>query len=207
MIEFFQKIGVEAAQLSWIDWAATVTALIYVVLATRENIWCWFWGIVSCSLWAYASFTFYDLWLDAILQVFYVFMGFIGLYQWRYGRKSEAKDLPVSQTPFKEHLLVLAGGLLLALFFGAFFDEYTPAAATYLDALTTTFSILATFLLVRKRLENWLYWVVIDALYAYLYFSREAYLFALLMILYTGIALAAYFRWRNSFRTQIRIER
>lgn len=197
MIDFFQNILTEAAALSWVDWVVTVTALIYVVLAARENVWCWFWGIISCSLWAYASFTFYDLWLDALLQLFYVAMGFAGIYQWRYGR-SAGGDLPVSRMGGRQHIFALAGGGALAWLFGALFDEYTPAAATYLDAVTTVFSVIATFLLVRKRLENWLYWVAIDSLYSYLYFSRGAYLFALLMVLYTGIALAAYFRWRRS---------
>ena len=200
MIDFFQNILAEAAALSWVDWVVTVTALIYVVLAARENVWCWFWGIISCSLWAYASFTFYDLWLDALLQLFYVAMGFAGIYQWRYGR-SAGGDLPVSRMSGRSHGVVLAGGGALAWLFGALFDEYTPAAATYLDAVTTVFSVIATFLLVRKRLENWLYWVAIDGLYSYLYFSRGAYLFALLMVLYTGIALFAYFRWRRSERS------
>jgi len=196
MLDFFQQVITEAAALSWVDWVVTITALIYVILAARENIWCWFWGIISCSLWAYASFTFYDLWLDAILQVFYVIMAFAGIYQWRYSRQA-GDDLPITRMKTQNHALVLAGGIALAWIFGALFDEYTPAAATYLDAVTTIFSVIATFLLVRKRLENWLYWIAIDGLYSYLYFSRGAYLFALLMVLYTGIALAAYFRWRK----------
>lgn len=198
MTAIFQQLLAEAAQLSWVDWVVTVTALIYVVLAARENIWCWFWGIISCSLWAYASFVFYDLWLDALLQVFYVIMGFVGIYRWRYGSRS-GSDLPVSRMPRREMAWTLAGGSLLAWIFGTLFDEYTPAAATYLDATTTVFSIITTFLLVQKRLESWLYWVVIDALYAYLYFSRGAYLFALLMVLYTGIAISAYFQWRRTW--------
>lgn len=196
MFDFFQNIMTEAAELSWLDWVVTVTALIYVVLAARENVWCWFWGIISCSLWAYASFMFYNLWLDAILQIFYVVMGFAGIYQWRFGRRA-GDDLPVSRMKTFDHVWILVGGVALAWIFGALFDEYTSAAATYLDAVTTIFSIITTFLLVRKRLENWLYWVAIDSLYSYLYFSRGAYLFAGLMVLYTAIALAAYFRWRN----------
>ena len=122
MIDFFQNILIEAAALSWIDWVVTVTALIYVLLAARENIWCWFWGIISCSLWAYASFTFYDLWLDALLQLFYVAMGFAGIYQWRYGR-SAGDDLPVSRMSGRQHGWVLVGGGALAWLFGALFDE------------------------------------------------------------------------------------
>ena len=86
-----QDIMKEAGVLSWVDWAATITALFYIVLAAREKVWCWFWGIISCSLWAYASYAFYELYLDAILQVFYVVMGFVGIYNWRYGGEGSTK--------------------------------------------------------------------------------------------------------------------
>ncbi|MBK7872100.1 MAG: nicotinamide mononucleotide transporter [Saprospiraceae bacterium] len=187
----------EAAAFSWVDWVAILTAIVYVVLAARENPWCWVWGIVSCSLWAYASFVFYNLWLDALLQLFYVAMGFVGLYRWKFANRKE-KTLLITQMWWVHHIHIITIGAFLSFFFGYFFDEYTPAAATYLDAFTTIFSIIATFILVQKKLENWLYWVVVDAIYAYLYASRGAYLFMLLMIAYTIIATIAFFRWKRN---------
>jgi nicotinamide mononucleotide transporter len=190
----------EAAALSWVDWTATITALIYVVLAARSNIWCWFWGIISCSLWAYASFAFYDLYLDALLQVFYVVMAVVGWYEWRRGGQSGALA-PIRRLPMREHAWILLGGGLLTFLFGSFFEAYTPAAATYWDAGTTVFSVIATFLLVRRALDNWVYWIAVDAVYVGLYASRGAYLFALLMVVYTVIAGVALWRWgRECFR-------
>lgn len=190
------EIAKEAAALSWVDWVATSTALVYVVLAARNQVWCWFWGIVSCSLWAYASYAFYGLYLDALLQLFYVAMSFVGIYNWKYGGQGGA-DAPVKQLSPSGHFTYLLAGSLLALAFGYFFDHYTPAAATYWDAFTTVFSILATFMLVRRLLDNWAYWVVIDLVYVGLYYSRGAYLFALLMVVYTVIAAMAWQAWRK----------
>lgn len=201
---FFSQIATEAAALSWVDWVATITAIFYVVLAAQERIWCWFWGIISCSLWAYASFVFYDLWMDALLQLFYVAMGFVGLYRWKFGNSSQ-QTLPVTRMWWIHHVHIILVGGIMAFFFGYFFDEYTPAAATYLDAFTTIFSIITTFLLIQKKLENWLYWVIIDATYAYLYFSRGAYLFAFLMVIYVIIAALAYRRWWKSVQSTIPI--
>ncbi len=190
------EIAKEAAALSWVDWVATSTALVYVVLAARNQVWCWFWGIVSCSLWAYASYAFYGLYLDALLQLFYVGMSFVGIYNWKYGGQ-EGADAPVRQLSPSDHFTYLIAGSLLALAFGYFFDNYTPAAATYWDAFTTVFSVLATFMLVRRLLDNWAYWVVIDLVYVGLYYSRGAYLFALLMVIYTIIAALAWREWRK----------
>ncbi len=195
----FQEILAEAAALSWVDWVATFTAIIYVVLAARGNIWCWAWGIISCSLWAYASFVFYELYLDALLQLFYVAMGFVGIYEWKYGGRAQ-EGLPISRLSINQHLQIIGGGTLAALLFGYFFDAYTPAAATYWDAFTTVFSIIATFILVRKVLDNWAYWIVVDAAYAGLYFSRGAYLFTFLMVVYVVIASLALRAWWREYQ-------
>lgn len=181
--------------LHWAEWVAVSTALVYVVLAARNNIWCWPWGIISCSLWTWCSYFLYDLYLDALLQVFYVLMGMVGWIRWA-GKTNQSPESITSMT-LKEHLLLFIIGIPLSMLFGFYFDEFTPAAATYLDSFTTVFAILATFLLVNKKVENWLYWIVIDAAYIYLYYSRGGWLFSLLMVVYTGIAIQGYFKWRK----------
>lgn len=180
---------------------AVITGVIYVVLAARNNSWCWFWGIISAIFWAYAVGVIFGLYLDAFLQVFYIVMGAIGWYQWTKGEKEE--QLAITRLSLQEHLGIIGIGLVLGLLFGYLFDEYTPAAATYLDAFTTVFSMAATFMVVQRKLENWLYWIVIDALYVYLYLTREAYLFALLFVVYTVIAMLGYWRWRKEMREEM----
>ena len=189
----------EAAQVGGLEWLATITALIYVVLAARESLWCWHFGIISCAIWAYITFSSYQLYLDAILNVFYVIMGFVGIYQWKFGAKNK-EALAISQMTSTQHLQILTIGSLAALLFGYYFDEYTPAAATYLDAFTTMFAIVTTFLVIQKKLENWLYWIVIDTAYIYLYASRGAYLFMLVYAIYVVIAVVGYFRWRKVYK-------
>ncbi|MEM1320320.1 MAG: nicotinamide riboside transporter PnuC [Bacteroidota bacterium] len=198
-MEILQSIYASAKGQSWIEWVVLITGLLYVILAARESIWCWFWGIISCSFLAYATYYFYQLQLDALLQIFYVIMGFIGLYRWRYGGQQQA-ELRIRRMSAGEHLRLITLGIILSLAFGYFFDNYTSAAATYLDASTTMFSVIATFLVIGKRLENWLYWIVVDMVYVYLYSSREAWLFALLLFIYTIIAVFGYLEWRKRYQ-------
>lgn len=186
--------------LSWVDWVVTITALIYVVGSARNKVWCWYWGMVSCGLWAYASYTYYQLYLDALLQLFYVGMAVWGIYQWRQGGTADA--LPISRLTWRHHIMYLGLGTAISLPFGYFFDTYTQAASTYWDAFTTIFAVLATWMLVRRQLDSWAYWVIIDLVYVGLYYSRGAYLFALLMVVYTLIAIWALQRWLGAFSEQ-----
>ena len=192
-----QSLLADIQALGWLDWLITATALVYVVLAARENPWCWAWGGVSCGLWGYVSFTRYDLWLDALLQVYYVGMSGYGLYQWVYSA-ADRSPRAVVRWPLKRHLGLFAVGIPLSLLFGYLFGAYTPAAATYLDAFTTVFAVLTTYLVARKVLENWYYWIAIDLALCYLYASRGAWLFALLMVVYIGIAAWGLARWRKA---------
>lgn len=192
-----EQILNQAGDITPVEWLAVGTAVIYMVYAVKENPVCWIWGIISCGLWAYASFFYFGLYLDAILQLFYVGMGFAGIYRWRSGNQDGSAVIPTTRTTTREHILIWSAGLPATFIFGYFFDVYTPAAATYLDAFTTVFSILATILLVRKKLENWVYWILTDGLYVYLYASRGAWLFALQMAIYTGLAVYGYFSWKK----------
>ena len=196
-----EQLNTDLQALGALDIGVTVTALVYVYLAARENAWCWAWGLVSCAGWAYLSFVAYDLWLDALLQVFYVGMSVYGLYQWKFGPAAAQTPPPVVRWPLRKHLWLWALGVPLSLFFGYFFAAYTPAAATYLDAFTTVFAMLTTYLVVKKVLANWWYWIGIDLALCYLYFSRGAILFALLMLLYVGIAAWGWWRWRKEYQT------
>ncbi len=196
MTEILNSIQTTAANLHWTEIGAVVFAIAYLVLAARENVWCWFWGILSCTLWAYAAFFLYDLYVDALLQVFYIIISFLGLYQWLYG-SAEQKALPITWLSRREHFLVVVVGLLATLFVGYFFDEYTPAAATYWDAFTTVFSVMITFMVIQKKIDNWLYWLVVDTVYVFLYWSRGGYLFALLFVAYLVIVALGFFQWQQ----------
>ena len=193
--EWWPQVVEAVRQLHWTETLAVVLGVVYVVLAGRGSKWCWPPGIVSCALWAWATFSLYHLWIDALLQLFYVGMGFRGWYRWT--RDGTAEELPVTTMGVRDHLRLWAIGLPLAFLFGWFFDAYTPAAATWLDAFTTVFAILTTWLVVQKKLENWLYWILVDGLYVYLYARQGAWLFMLLMVAYTLIAIAGWFRWRK----------
>ncbi len=212
----------EIFSLSPLDYLATLTALLYVWLAAGDNNLCWFFAAVSSACWAWLSFFEYQLVSDALLQLFYLVMAGVGLWRWRSesvppteGERLQAEawpdptdgygDILVPTTPIRrmtvrEHALTIGISTLGGLALGYFFSSVMTSAATYPDALTTAFSVTATFLLVNRRLENWLYWIVIDAVYVWIYWGQGALLFAILMVVYTIMAVYGYWNWRREAR-------
>lgn len=180
----------------WAEFIAIIAAIIYLILAARESIWCWFWGIISCSFWAYMTWFHYDLYFETGLQFFYIAISFQGIYAWKYGNKDK-KDLPISTFTGLEHLKIIVLGVFLSLLFGQLGAKYTDAAATYVDAFTTVFSVITTYMVIYKKLENWIYWFVIDGVNVYLYGSRGAYFFALLFVVYLFIVVFGWLKWRK----------
>lgn len=195
----FQQVFTEFAEQlkaqTWLDWAITLTSLAYIWLAAKERPICWVFGIVSCGLWAWADFFSYNLWVDGVLQIFYVAMGFWGLYAWQSGREETKSNIQV--WPMKRHFVLILSGLTLSLVLGFLFKKYTSTSYPYPDALVTSFSIIATVLTIKKVLEGWVYWVVFDAIAIVLFWLKDAVLVSFVMVVYTLMAAYAWRQWRT----------
>ncbi|MEK6481456.1 nicotinamide riboside transporter PnuC [Catalinimonas sp. 4WD22] len=188
-------------EINYIELLALVFGVLSVWFNTRELVWGWPTGIVGTVL---SGIIFLEarLYSDLILHIFYVILGFYGWYEWLYGgRRSGGRnkqELKVS-TLSKSRLLflMLLGGLGWAGF-GYFFDNYTDADLAYWDAFTTSFSFIGTYMLARKRIENWILWIVVDAVAAGIYMYKELFLLSLLYFLYLGLATYGFINWRKS---------
>ena len=175
---------------SVIESAAVFFSILYVVLAVKESILCWGAAAISVILYIYICYT-AQLYPETGLQVFYLLMAFYGYHQWN---KNDS-TLKIQQWTTTKHLLILLLGALLTFLMGFYFTIYTNAAMPLVDSFTTVFSVFATYMVTKKVLGNWLYWIVIDAVSVYLYFSRDLHLTSLLFIVYTVIAIFGYFSW------------
>ena len=181
-----------------IEYLAVLFSLAYVVLAARQNIWCWFFATISVTLYIYICFT-SKLFAETSLQFFYLLMAFYGYYNWN---KPENKSKIIQWNTNQHFAIILLGGILTFLM-GFYLTIYTSAKMPIIDSFTTVFSIIATYMIIKKVLENWLYWIVVDIVSTYLYFSRDLQLTSLLFIIYTFIAIFGYFFWINKIKTNV----
>ncbi len=201
MLTEFVSAGLAGlADTSWMEWAAIGFAIAYLLLAMRENIWCWACAAVSTVLYTIIYFE-YLLPQEALLNIYYLGMAGYGWWQWRSGRLNGEK-LRIHRWPVAWHLVaILVLGIVVAVA-GYLFDTYTESPNPYLDAFTTWPAVFTTLLVARKVLENWLYWIVIDAVAVYLNAIRGLEATSLLFALYTILAIIGYVSWYKTYKQQ-----
>jgi nicotinamide mononucleotide transporter len=181
--------------------AAVIAALAYVWLAAKENIWCWFFALVSTAIYTLLFWN-VSLLMESALNIYYLLMAIYGWWQWQ-GITKNHHPQEIHRWPVKRHLLAITGIVFVALASGWLLERYTGAALPYLDSFTTWAAVFTTWMVARKVLENWLYWIVIDAVSIYLYLDRELYQTAVLYLLYVGFALFGWYSWKRSMQQRL----
>lgn len=188
-----------------IEWVAAGLALGYLGFAIRQSAWCWAFAVASAVLYLFV-FARAGLVMQAALQVFYVGVSVYGWRAWR-GSVSEA-PLAVSRWSARQHALAWAAIAVFALVNGWVITRGAETSwVPYLDAAIAWGSVLTTWMVARKVLENWLYWVVLDIAAAVLAASQGLAATALLFLLYTMLALRGYWQWRRDARLAVAHEK
>jgi nicotinamide mononucleotide transporter len=198
----------ELSQYSIPEIIAVIASLSYTLLAARENRACWPAAFIG-SLIYIVVFWQYKLYMDSALNIYYAAMAVVGWFSWQASRTLSTAPMPpltisspiipspIIQWQAKQHIQWISLVLILSAISGYFLAKLTDAAFPYLDSFTTWASLLATWMVVKKVLETWLYWLVIDFVSMLLYFNKGLLFTALLFALYVVIVIYAYFNWRK----------
>ena len=198
-MELVATVLAAAGEQSPAEVLTVLLAVAYLVLAIRQNIWCWACAAGSTALSVYVFFG-AMLYMESALNGFYFVMAVYGWYCWYAGRGGD--ELPVTVWPGRVHVAALSGIVALSLSSGYLLASHTDAAYPYIDSLTTWGAVWATFLLARKVLEHWWYWLVIDLASIFIYWSRDLPLIALLFVLYVILVPFGMVSWTRSLRMQ-----
>lgn len=179
----------------YLEIIAVILNLIYLILLIKEHITCWFFGITGSIISIYLFYSI-GLYSESILYIYYVVIGIYGYRLWKKKNNSEY-NLKIQTLNPKTHLLIIISGILLAIITGHFFKSYTDAVNPYLDAFTTIFSFIASFLEARKILSSWLFWIIINTTTILLYYQQNLDYYLLLTIIYIGFSFIGYIDWKK----------
>jgi len=179
-----------------IEIAGFVLTIVSIWLNTKQNPWGWGVGILSilCYIYIFAS-----VWLlgDFLLNIYFFITSIYGWYLWKFGKKGN-KLLPVTRISLSEIKILILVGIIGSFLLGALLSSYPQAAVPYWDAETTAFSLIGQWLLVRKKLENWLVWIFVNLQYVAIYFYKDLIATSLLYVILTALAFKGWQDWRKS---------
>ncbi|HEY5545104.1 MAG TPA: nicotinamide riboside transporter PnuC [Gemmatimonadaceae bacterium] len=183
--------------LEWssLEGVAAAFGVVSVYLSTRQNIWSWPMAIVNVALYTVVFFQ-GRLYGQMGLQPIYLVLSVYGWYQWLHGGEQRTALRVARASPR------LLGGLLILNILGwlalAAFLRQTDAALPRLDALLTTTSLIAQWMMTRKILENWILWIAVDVVYVPMFFSQRLYATAMLYSAFLVLAIMGLVEWRRS---------
>lgn len=186
----------EAHGSSCLELVAVLFGIVSVYLSTRENIWSWPTALVNVSLF-FALFYRSGLYSDTGLQVVYFVLSIYGWYEWLYGGANRTA-ISVSRTTRKTWMVLCAIGVVAWAVLGSVTSRLPGTALPYVDAATTTVSLLAQWMMTRKLLENWAIWIAVDVVYIGMFIFKGLYLTAFNYGIYLALALLGYITWKRS---------
>ncbi|MCH7981264.1 MAG: nicotinamide mononucleotide transporter [Proteobacteria bacterium] len=201
MADFAADILQQFQAWSVLEGLGVAAAIAYLILAIRQDILCWVFAGISTVIYVYLFFT-ARLYMESVLNVFYLAMAVYGWVSWRAGRGENA-NLAVTIWPWRRHAVAMLVIVALSLVNGFLLTTYTDAEFPYIDSLTTWSAFWATFLVARKVLENWWYWLVIDVASVFIYWQRDLELTALLFVVYVIMIPFGFISWRRSMTAPV----
>jgi nicotinamide mononucleotide transporter len=206
---FFEIMGY---QLSYLEFFGVLFGLAAVWLSAKANIWSWPVGIVNVIL---AFFFCYQIRLypDMFLQVFFLVTNVIGWIRWtnpKPGEEDRKNELRVSHMKWRQFLLLSAVGIAGTIMLGSFASRLhewfprvfpIPSAYPYMDSFITVMSIVNTFFMIRKKIESWIIWIVVDIVATYMYFIKDAKFYSFEYLIFTGLAAYGLWNWIREYRS------
>ncbi|MGJ8620346.1 MAG: nicotinamide riboside transporter PnuC [Methylophilaceae bacterium] len=188
------------SQMSGWEIAAALMGVAYILLAAKESQWCWLFAFFSTVIYT-ALFWEGQLPMQALLNFYYMGMAVYGFWLWhRHGTAAEA--LHISSWGWSKNVMFILLGFVISALVTYYLQVTAQSQSPALDAYITVFSVMNTWLMAKKILQNWLYWIIIDAAAVLLYIETGYYATAVLFIINTILAISGFISWIKLYHQQ-----
>lgn len=181
-----------------LEMIGVVFGFLSVWYAKKENILVFPTGIISTGIFVYILWV-YGLLGDMLINAYYFSMSIIGWYLWT--RKVDADHfIPITKTNWKEKkwsVFLFISAIIFVFLVYTFFDKFNSWTA-YVDTLTTAIFFVGMWLMAKKKLENWIYWIIGDVISVPLYLYKGLIFTSLQYLLFTIIAIYGYMAWKKN---------
>lgn len=192
-------------EVNVLDILGTVLGFLYLWLEIRTSPWMWVVGSIMPAIYIVVLYQ-AGIYADCGMEVYYFLAGLYGLIIWLRGKTEQGEQVEISHTPREMYTRLSLVFVVLFVAIAAFLHECTDSRVPYVDAFTTSLSVIAMWMLSRKYIEQWWLWLVVDAVSSGLYVYKGVYGRSLLYAVYTVMAIYGYYTWRRTMRLSAVIE-
>lgn len=181
--------------MDYLEIIGTFVGLLYLWLEYRASIYLWIAGIVMPAIYIFVYYR-AGLYADFGINIYYLVAAVYGWMVWMRG-KGDKEELPITHTPVKTYLPLLAVFLIAFVGIAWILIRFTDSNVPWLDSFTTALSIIGMWMLARKYAEQWWPWIIVDIVSCGLYIYKDLYFTSALYGLYSIIAIFGYFKWKR----------
>ena len=179
---------------------AFISGLISVWLAVLNSHWNWPVGIVNCVAF-FILFMNARLYANAGLQILFIIISLWGWYEWLRGGKNKT-ELPITLLSKTEYLFNIIAFPVLSILIAVALNSQGDSALL-VDTLTTAASVIAIYIMGKRKIENWVIWVSVDSVYLFLFISQNLGLTAILYAIFLTMSVNGFIAWRKERRLHI----
>lgn len=197
--EIWQHFLTNIKETKWQEWVSTITQVASVMYARKNNILVYPTGIIGVLLAAYVYFFQADppLYADASLNIYYFLMSVYGWYNWVQKKDSGNLAYPVSWCTKKELWIGIAFFIFFWIVIYMVLLNFTNSNTPVLDSLVSATAITAMWWMAKRKVENWIAWIISNIIAIPLNFYKELMLFTLMYVLFLVLAWMGYVSWKK----------
>ncbi len=187
--------------VNYIEATGTIISIVYLYFSIKQNIWLWPLGLVSSAFYVYIFFV-AKIYADMALQVYYVLISIYGWYTWSVANEKTETDARIKSVKNNDGLVISLTfvSIILFIILSQILIHFTDSNIPYIDAFTTSLSIVATWMLAKRYLEHWMVWIIVDGVSSVVYVYKELYFTVFLYIIYTVMAVVGLQAWMKDLK-------
>ncbi|MEN2399165.1 nicotinamide riboside transporter PnuC [Flavobacterium sp. MC2016-06] len=176
-----------------------VFGFLSVYFTIKENILCWYFGFIQVTVYCFVFYT-SKLYSDMILHIIYIFLQILGWYNWKYGGVNHGT---LRITLMKKSILWIALTIIMSIGVGYIMQSKTDASYPYPDAFILVASLIAQYLMIKKVLGSWFFWIAVDLVAIVVYGYKSLYYTTALYAVFLIMAVIGYLQWKKTYKEEL----
>ena len=188
---------VDYIRTNWIEIVGAILSVIYLYLSIKQKISLWVFGFLSSAFYI-VVFLQTKFYADMSLQFYYLAISVYGWFIWTHAKPESGQELPATKTSRRLILQLIVSSIVIYVIYCIILTKFTDSTIPKADSLVGMLSVIGTWMLARKLIENWLVWIIADGIATGLFFYKGLYPTAILFIIYTAMAVVGYYQWKKT---------